>query len=150
MISTAVKAGAGAAFAESCSCSSSFLKDRRIAPENKLAPYTHEGVPRQLLVWLNPGLFPLRSTSAPICSARSPSKMVSPHAKVKNLILSGARLIDSSCKCVGYREGRRLSLPHCLFAILRSTLEGGRIAETVDADFKLKGPKVAKAKISAK
>ena len=25
------------------------LKDRRIAPENKLAPYTHEGVPRQLL-----------------------------------------------------------------------------------------------------
>jgi hypothetical protein len=69
------------------------LKDRRIAPENKLAPYTHEGVPRQLLVWLNPGLFSLRSTSAPICSARSPSKMVSPHAKVKNLILSGARLI---------------------------------------------------------
>ena len=28
------------------------LKDRRIAPENKLAPYTHEGVPRSF--WLNP------------------------------------------------------------------------------------------------
>jgi len=28
------------------------LNDRRIAPENKLAPYTHEGVPRSF--WLNP------------------------------------------------------------------------------------------------